>query len=493
VRNPDRRGRRTINVPLAIGDGADFGNRASEISFCWQQRKFARRSDAVNVIQRRLLDGILCLLLSYILLVSTTYTADYYFGAKLVVWLTACRVLLLIAGAGFLISVRTTLIQEVDAIAIVLMAIILVGGAVGLFGPADWPAYLRHGFQYVFVLVFYLIGRIVARYGIPPWQMTAACAAVVSGYTIATILYCLTPGLHSGAYSFQPNLALLPVAYNVSYLLSAAAFLLILIGNKRTVFLGACFCIVTLGTDWVSRRMGGVRPAIRVAAILLLTPTLAAVVTAILSVSQLPLISMVANRFSANPSFVNTNEKPQIGQRRSSPTAGIDPSSVPPYAQTQSKSPDEPEEIRRSESSVDPIVRLTSARNLEVEAVWRLIKPRVLTGAGFGSGFEVKYISPNDYRPVSFWRDQADFMPAHVAMTSGALLSVLFTGALVLAFWKVFLRVGELRDIDRTVSLFALSVALDILLGFAGTNPVAWSAVGYAIVISRPHRVASAA
>jgi hypothetical protein len=446
----------------------------------------------VKIIQKWLLRCIFCLLLLYIFLASTTYTADIYFKINTVAWLTACRVLLLIAGAGLLINVRTTLIRDIDPIAVILILIILVGGGVGLFGAADWPAYFRHGFQYIFLLVFYLIGRIVARYGIQRWQMTVVCVTVLLGYTIAAILYLLAPGLHSGAYSFQPNLALLPVAYNASYFMSAAAILLILLGNKRAVFLGACFCIAALAMEWALRRKGGIRPAIRVPAILLLAFATAVVAAAILSVFQIPLISMVANRFSTEPSFVNTDTKAPMGQPQSSPPASFDQSPAPPPAKMQNKPPAEPEKVGPTESGVDPIVRLTGARNVEVEAVWHLIKPRILTGAGFGSGFEVKYISPNDYQPVSFWRDQADLMPVHIGMTSGVLLSILFTGALFVAFLRIFLRLGELGNIDRTVSLFALSVALDILLGFIGTNPVIWSAIGYAVAISRSHRLPSA-
>jgi hypothetical protein len=424
----------------------------------------------LTIIQKRLLDGVFCLMLVYILLASTTYTMDIYFKANTVGWLTACRVSLLIAGVLFLVSVRATLVRAIDPIAVIAIAIIVVGGIVGLLGNADWPAYLRHGFQYVFLLVFYLIGRIVARYGILPWQMTVACVTVLLGYTIATIFYLLVPGLHSGAYSFQPDLALLPIAYNASYFMSAAAIILILIGNKRAIFLSACFCIAAIATEWALRRTGGVRPAIRMAATLALMLAAATGAIAILSELQIPLVSMVADRFSTAPTFVNTDTKARMEQSQTSPgKAGP------------------------VESDVDPIARLTSARNVEVEAVWRLIKSHILTGAGFGSGFEVKYLSPNDYQPVSFWRDQADLMPVHVAMTSGVPLSILFIAAFFMASIRVFSRLNKLENIDKTIALFALCLSLDIFFGFIGTNPVLWSAIGYATMISRSDRTVSAA
>jgi hypothetical protein len=140
------------------------------------------------------------------------------------------------------------------------------------------------------------------------------------------------------------------------------------------------------------------------------------------------------------------------------------------------------------EADLDPMLRLTSARNVEVEAVWRLINSApmgLLIGAGLGSKFEMKYISPNDYQAVSFMRDQADIMPGHIAMTSGLPLSILFTVVLFVVFWRIFVRLDELQEIDRTLAIFSLSLTLDLLLGFNGTNPVTWSAIGYATMRSR--------
>jgi hypothetical protein len=417
----------------------------------------------------------------YIFIASTAYTADIYFKINSVMWLTVCRILLLFAGATFLVMDHKAMIREIDALAIVLMAIIFVGAAGGLFGLASWTTYFRHGFQYIFMLEFYLIGRGIARSGdIKPWQMNAACIAALSGYTISSALYALTPGLRSGAYSFQPNLALLPLAHNSSVLMSGAAAVVIVIGNKRAVLVGACFCVAALAVPYFARCMNGLRTAVRSALILLLTPAILIVTTWALSLSNIPLMAMVANRLSLAPSFINTDTKTLLSTTASAADK-IAPTSIvgdriqgPAIHQAQSDA------AVANENAVDPTTRFTGARNVEIEAVWNLIKSNALTGVGFGSNYEMKYISPNDYEPVSFPRDQADVMPAHIAMTSGLPLSILFSVVLFIAFWQIFLSIGELHGMDRTLSLFVLSLSLDIVLGFTGTNPIIWSAVGYA-------------
>src|SRR4051812_38316210 len=103
----------------------------------------------------------------------------------------------------------------------------------------------------------------------------------------------------------------------------------------------------------------------------------------------------------------------------------------------------------------------------------------VLFGAGFGSEFQVSYISPNDYSPVSFWRDQADLMPVHIALTSGFVLAVLFPVTLFWNFWRMFLRLGLLERIDETMVIFCLGLTLDLLWGFPATNRVIGWATGY--------------
>ena len=141
----------------------------------------------------------------------------------------------------------------------------------------------------------------------------------------------------------------------------------------------------------------------------------------------------------------------------------------------------------RMEAKLDPMLRLTGARNVEVGAVWKLLKSRptgILLGAGFGSRFEMAYLSPNDYEPVGYTRDQADVMPAQIAFTSGLPLSILFTAILFITFWRMFSRLDTLQGIDRTFSLFSLTLAIDIMLGFSGTDALMWSSIGYATMRS---------
>ncbi|MDX6710315.1 MAG: hypothetical protein QOH96_1331 [Blastocatellia bacterium] len=435
----------------------------------------------MTTIQKRLLGAIFCLLLLFIFLASTAYTIDITFRTEIVRWLTGCRVLLLITGCAFLCTLGGTLVRDVDLLAIIVSGIILVGAVAGLFGMGGWPTYLRHGFQYGFILVFYLIGRHVARIGIRPWQMNLACVTAIVGYAISTVIYALTPGLQSGAYSFQPDLALLPLSYNYSAAMSAASGFLIVIGNKRAVFVGACFCLAALTILAISRRTNVLRFPIREGAILALTPVITVLAASILSATQIPMLGMVANRFSAEPSFIDANTKkvltsPPLPASPGRPQGGsTGPATSPPDRQQGT--------TEQVENNTERMVRLTSARNIEAEAVWNLIKSApigVLVGAGFGAGFEMKYTSPNDYQPVSFWRDQADVMPVHIAMTSGLPLAILFSIALFVTFSRMFLRLAQLVDIDRAVVLFSLSIPLDLVLGFTATNPIIWSSIGYA-------------
>jgi len=206
-----------------------------------------------------------------------------------------------------------------------------------------------------------------------------------------------------------------------------------------------------------------------------LTLTIAAAVIAILSNVQIPLVGMVATRTSLSPTFINTDTQSLL----------VDSASKRPDDQrttVQGK-----KEVARIEATVDPAVRLTGARNVEVEAIWRLLNSLpigTLIGAGFGSKFEMDYVSPNNYERVTYSREQADVMPAHIAMTSGLPLSILFTSVLVIVFWRMFSNLGALQQMDRTVSLFSISLAIDILLGFNGTNALFWSSVGYATMRS---------
>jgi hypothetical protein len=412
-------------------------------------------------MQRKVLFGLFVLLVSFILLFTTTYTLDLRFRLNTVTLLTACRIAMLVVGFWFLWLERKNLTGGLDLIAATLLAVILAGALSGLIEGNDVLAYCRHAFQYVFMLIFYLIGRSLARYDIPAFALRIITGAILFGYGVAIVICAITPAMQAGAYSFQPNLALLPLAQSGSWITSALSALVIIIGNKRAVFVGACFCAAVLIAFAVSkdRRSGMLAKA---AAILVLSPVIALVTYLGLSGLNhigVPFVGAVADRFSPAPSY-----SPEAVQ------------SVHPGKSV--------EDIKQLEAGVDPMLRLTSARNIEATAVWNLLRDKragLLIGAGLGSEFEVEYTSPNDYQNVNFVRDQADVMPVHMAMTSGVPLAALFTIVLVWAFVKLFLRLDRIPGIEGAIALFSISLVPDTLLGFNGTNPLVWAAAGYAI------------
>jgi hypothetical protein len=432
------------------------------------------------------------LTIAFVLTYTITYTFDLRYYTNTVRLVTASRIALLAVSVIYLWTVRENLPRLLDGLSLTAAGIIVVGAISGLFNDSDWASYLRHGFQYACLLVFYLVGRDLACREIPKAVFTVLLTAILGGYTVATILYAATPGLQSGSYSFQPNLALLPLAYNGPALMSAASALLIVIGNKRAIFIGACFCIAALIVIFFERRRGGLSLPVRTFATFALTLTIAVTTVSILSTVKIPLLGMVATRISSQPSFIDTDTNSRMADLMPRTTDSKSPAG--PNTGAQRKEPinrkeqiARKEEFTRKEATVSTMVRWTGARNVEVEAIWQLLNSRplgFLIGAGFGSGFEMDYISPNDYERVNYPRDQADVMPSHVAMTSGWPLSLLFTAVIVVAYWRMFFRLDALPQMDRTFALFALSLFLDVMLGFNGTNAVAWCSIGYATMRS---------
>lgn len=412
-------------------------------------------------------------MIAFILTYSISYTLDISYHTNTVVWLTVSRVALLFVAMAYLWTVRRNLPHLFDVLSLTAGGIILVGAISGLFNHSDWTSYLRHGFQYSCLLAFYLVGRDLACREIPKAAFIVIFINMLAGYTIAAVLYAVTPGLHSGSYSFQPNLALLPLAYNGGAVMSAASAVLILIGNKRAVFVGACLCAAALIALFVMKSRGRSSLLIQTSLTFVMTPLIGVAAISILSFVQIPLVGTVATRISSSPTFIDTNTNSRLADSASSV---------------------QKEQVERDEANVSPLVRWTSARNIEVEAVARLLNSRpfgTLVGAGFGSEFDMDYISPNNYERVVYPREQADVMPAHIAMTSGWPLSIFFTAALVLSSWRMFARLNALQHMDRTFALFSVSLFLDIMLGFNGTNALVWTSVGYATMRSLKPGIAS--
>jgi len=393
--------------------------------------------------------------IAYILTFTSAYTLNFRVPVHVEIVLPVIRVALLFLACVYLFMARDELSQCLDPFAICVAAILILGAVSGLAYDKSWFDYFRQGFQYAFLLAFYLIGRDLGSRVIPPVAMTAVSIAILFGYATAATIYMVTPGLQSGSYSYQPNLALLPVAWGVAFsqwsmpLIGSA---LIVIGNKRAVYLGLSILLATGVALWLEQRRGR-SLFLRFGAIAILAPAisflLAGAISQLTSTMALPEIATaVVDRFSVRPTF--------NGSSAATAAPG-------------------------QEARIDSVVRLTGARSVEVAALWDMIRndpSEAFFGHGLGNKFTVRYISPNDYQPVQFERDQADLAPVHIAMTSGvplaAAFTILFGGMLLMAL----VRIDAGDSADRALTLFVIASGLDILVGFNPTNPVCWLAFG---------------
>jgi hypothetical protein len=419
------------------------------------------------------------LMLAFILLFTVSYTLDYRYGLATVHLLTGCRVALLVAAAGYLWGVRHDFARLVDPFVLALIAVAAIGTVSGLFRAGDWQTYLRHGFQYTFLLAFYLVGRSLGGGTLSPRIIPAVTVTVLVGYVIATALYFETSGLHSGSYSYQPNLVLLPLASAVSggnWAIALVSAAIVVVGNKRAVFLGACTIVALLITIAIEHRKGWKSVKRRVVMVVALTSIITvASATALSGIARLgvPLIT-VGDRFSLAPTYTFSHVRDER------PIQSAD--SPAPARQADRPVPMSKQDVDKLESEVNPMVRFSSARNVEVESVWHLLRDTpaaLLVGYGFGAEFVVRYVSPYDYKPVEFTRNQADVLPVHIAMTSGIPLAVLFTAILLGFLWRLFARLREVHGTDLVVVIFVLGLSADTMLGFNATNPLIWSALGF--------------
>jgi hypothetical protein len=186
--------------------------------------------------------------------------------------------------------------------------------------------------------------------------------------------------------------------------------------------------------------------SVQLASILALFPAIGLAASHSLSMTDLPLFNMVANRLS--PLEISL------------PVDRPEPQVVLP--------------AERKEKQVSWLTSLTGARDIEAASAWSMLQAdpgSIWVGGGFGGSFQM-----SGYR-----RFQADVMPVHLAITSGVPLSLLFTVSLTAGLWRMFLRLGQLAPMDRTLALFVLSLTLDIAVGFNATNPIIWASVGYTL------------
>lgn len=409
---------------------------------------------------RRLVLRILFgLLFVYILIFTISYTLEYQVNFDFVRFLTGTRIMLLAVGGCYLWLIRENLVELLDPFAACLLLIIVSGALSGLLDQKDWLTYFRHFFQYAFLLAFYLLGRDVACRSVPEGAVKILSSAILCGYMVATAIYVATPGLQLGGYSFQPNLALLSVASSLAtsnWVGSVVGCLVVVIGDKRAVYLGLSLIIAVYIAVIINRRSHRTKFE-RLAIIVVGTPIvslgLGVVVTALgwamMSYGNVR-VATVVERFTLEPTY----------------NGGAEATAA-------------------NEAKVSPLVRLTSARNIEAEAVWNLVSKspyQALFGNGFGSKFTVRYISPNNYKPVEFSRDQADLAPVHVALTSGLPLAIVFTVLLSGLIFASLIKVWTAVGVDLTMTLFSIGTFVDSLLGFQATNPLCWMALG---IVSR--------
>jgi hypothetical protein len=442
-----------------------------------------------DFVRARLISNFLfILLIAFILTFSISHTLDYKFGIKSVHALSACRAALLATAIVYLGQHIKGLAGAFGWLGMCMVAILAVAAISGLFRPNDWRPYVQHGFQYTFMLAFYLVGRVAGERALPPRLLSWLSATIIFAYAIGTTLFLLTPGLQSGSYSFQPNLALLPFSFGLStgnYLMAGASAFLIVIGNKRAVLVGACFvAAVALSLFFFKGRERG-DLARRTAAVLVLSPAFV-----LLSISGLSVLTNAGlSQFSVGSRMTDTTvaETSWSALTETSvilPEAPITPTKVAPMKLATEELPPSQPDPSEGPADTGAFVRLTSGRNVEANAIWELLKHHpnaIFTGYGLGARFQMVYTSPTTGELVDYTRDQADVLPVHVAMTSGVPLSIAFVLVLLLAYARVFFNVHRVDVETAQVALFVLGAIPDVLLGFNPTNPLIWAALGFAL------------
>ncbi|MCA6121825.1 hypothetical protein J6500_07915 [Bradyrhizobium sp. WSM 1704] len=415
------------------------------------------------------------MLIGYVLIFCVAYTLDYRLPIDSVRMLTFLRCVLLFAACCYLIALRRKLAACLDPFAACILAIIVVGAVSGLFGGADRFAYLRHAFQYSFLLAFYLVGREIGTRPIREPAVKFLSIAILTGYAIAAVTFALTPGLQSGSYSYQPNLALLAVSYGASagrWIMVALGSLLIIIGNKRAVYLALALLLAIALALRLERKPSW---QLRTVVVAMAAPAIGFVLAFIvLQVSMLlgaPTASSVVARFNVESTLYGDTEGTEVPGTARAPEGSQAPTSA--NSMRKESSPQKPK--------VDPIVRFTSARNIEFEAVWEMARQgpaEAVFGRGLGSQFTMKYISPTEHKLLQYDRDQADVAPVHIALTSGIPLAAVFTALYCGMLLMIFVRIDQVEGADRALAMFSISIALDVMLGFNPTNPLCWLALG---------------
>jgi hypothetical protein len=416
-------------------------------------------------LERLLLWSIAAGLFIYAAVFSISYTADFHFGVNSVVLLTVTRCALLALCAAYLTCIARAVPAAMDTFSIIILMVSVTGAIVGLFSQWDWSTYFRQGFQYGFLFAFYVFGRSLGSAELPRKPLSLFCVTVLIAYSLAIAIYAMTPGLHSGSYSYQPNLALLPLSSAISsgqIASSLLAIAVIAVGNKRAVLLGACLIVAIVCARAIAKRQPQRGAIFRYALIAVLWPAItfsSSFVISTLSSIGLPLLT-VGDRFTTNSTFTSFEPAPSAAAQNERLIARA-----------------------TKESRVDPVLRFTSGRNIEVAAIWRLLGSTsplgIVAGAGLGAKYEMVYTSPATYEHVRFWRDQADLLPIHVAMTSGVPLALAMFGVFILMNLRMLSKLQKQEGTALVVLLYVLGSVPDTVLGFNPTNPIPWAALGF--------------
>mgnify|MGYP002393355069 CR=1 FL=1 len=302
--------------------------------------------------------------------------------------------------------------------------------------------------------MFYLLGRCVGTKEFETKVLFAASIVALAAYSIGAILYALVPGLHSGAYSLQPNSANIALSTGIvlnNPYLAGWAMVIIAIGNKRAVLLGACLILTISIVERILAHKPKTKWIIHLLLMAAIFPVLSTIsIGAMTSLSKMgvPMLSVADRSISALETHAANDDV----------------------------------KLSINKEDYDQILHLTSGRHIEVISVWRLLNQSplgTLVGAGFGSKFKMEYVSPADGSLVAFERDQADFLPAHVAMTSGLPVAILMTLALIYFWLRLLPSSRTAKGSDLIILLFFLGSLTDTGLGFNPTNPTTWAALGY--------------
>jgi hypothetical protein len=419
------------------------------------------RLDA-DALRERTLETTVLLMVLFALLFPMVWTLDITLKIATVPVLTGVRVLSLLSCLACLAAFAHRIPGGLRDPVLVVFGLLFVSAAfVGLLNRNNVDAFLRQAFGHVFMAAFYCFGKLVYLQAPREKVLRLLSTVVLAGYSVALLLYLRTPGLHSGAYSYAPGLALLSLAYCMvtdSFVGTILAALLIVFGNKRADLLGASLIIAFYVVDMFVRRQGPEeRGAFAVKKLAALAVVFVAVsVLVIQGLSELSTLGVphlaVADRFALKPAL-----RGRGGYLL-----------VRPAPQVRGKT--------------NWVSRFTSGRDAEFRAVSESLLEAPLghvIGKGFGGTFEMNYLSPYTGDVVLFERTSADVLLAHLGLVNGYPAGLVFLTVLLYVHLRIAVRSHRYGRYPYVFALFFSGFLLDVSLGFVQTNPFYWTALGF--------------